>query len=79
MARWPANRCRPNAARLADNAGAALEAVDDLINTLLEISRLDAGAVETDMRHFPVAALLDQLATEFALLAEARGLSLRLQ
>lgn len=68
----------PNAARLADNAGASLEAVDDLINTLLEISRLDAGAVETDMRHFPVAALLDQLATEFAPLAEARGLSLRL-
>lgn len=68
----------PSAARLADNAGASLEAVDDLINTLLEISRLDAGAVETDRRHFPVAALLDQLATEFAPLAESRGLSLRL-
>lgn len=69
----------PTAARLADNAGASLEAVDDLINTLLEISRLDAGAVETDIRAFALAPLLHQLATEFAPLAQAGNLHFRLR
>jgi len=68
----------PTARPLVDKTGTALEAVDDLINTLLEISRLDAGAVETELRHFPVAQLLDQVAEEFAPLAEAKSLRLQL-
>ncbi len=68
----------PQARRMANNACASLEAVDDLINTLLEISRLDAGAVEANPIHFSIAALLDQLATEFAPLADSKQLSLRL-
>ena len=67
----------PATTRLVDNTGASLEAVDDLINTLLEISRLDAGAVETEFSHFDLAGLIDQLATEFAPLADAAGLGLR--
>ena len=42
----PANRCRPTPPAWPTIPGASLEAVDDLINTLLEISRLDAGAVK---------------------------------
>lgn len=69
----------PPAARpLVEKTGAALEAVDELINTLLEISRLDAGGVEPAWRHFAVADLLPQLAEEFAPLAEAKSLRLQL-
>jgi signal transduction histidine kinase len=32
--------------RLAQHAASSLEAVDDLINTLLELSRIDAGALQ---------------------------------
>ncbi|WP_051460238.1 NahK/ErcS family hybrid sensor histidine kinase/response regulator [Pseudogulbenkiania sp. MAI-1] len=63
---------------LVEKTGTALESVDDLINTLLEISRLDAGAVEAAPRHFPVAQLLEQITEEFAPLAEAKSLRLQL-
>ena len=68
----------PSVRPLVDKTGTALESVDDLINTLLEISRLDAGAVEAEPRHFPVAQLLEQVAEEFAPLAEAKSLRLQL-
>ncbi|MBI3146540.1 MAG: PAS-domain containing protein [Pseudogulbenkiania sp.] len=68
----------PTIRPLVDKTGTALESVDDLINTLLEISRLDAGAVEAELRHFPAERLLEQIADEFAPLAEAKSLRLQL-
>lgn len=63
--------------KLVDNAASSFEAVDELINTLLELSRIDAGAVNVEASHFFVDQLLAQLAIEFAPLAAARGLKLR--
>lgn len=63
--------------RLAQHAASSLEAVDDLINTLLELSRIDAGALQVEHSHFHLDQLLRQLGIEFSPLLAERGLSLR--
>jgi signal transduction histidine kinase len=40
--------------------------VDDLINTLLELSRIDAGALQITPSHFHLDQLLRQLSIEFS-------------
>lgn len=62
---------------MLNNVTAALEAVDELLSALLEISRLDAGVLTTDLRDVAIADLMATLAGEHAPLAQARGLSLR--
>ena len=54
-----------------DNAYAALE---DMFGALLEISRLDAGAVEPEWKHFSIDELLTRLVHEFRHAAEIKGI-----
>lgn len=54
----------------------SLKATEELISTLLEIARLDDGKSEPGNRPVPLQPLLRQLADEYALLAEQRGLTL---
>jgi two-component system CheB/CheR fusion protein len=49
-----------------------------LLNTLQEISRLEAGLVRPNLRTFNVSSLLTDLAQEFADIAEAKGIALQL-
>lgn len=67
----------PRAAELAHSLGASLEAVEHLLGTLVDISRLDAGVITPDLSSFAVQDLLDTLATEFGQLAAAGGLGFR--
>jgi len=67
------------AGRLAGNIDAALTAVEDILNTLLDISRLDTGALRPEFGAVSVNDLLKQLEVEFAPLAQERGLSLVVQ
>jgi CheY-like chemotaxis protein/anti-sigma regulatory factor (Ser/Thr protein kinase) len=46
-----------------------------LLNSLLDISRLDAGAVEPEIEAFPVRRILDRLSAEFSRQARHKGLS----
>jgi len=55
----------------------ALGATEDLLGSLLDISRLDAGGLEPRITGFALNELFEQLAGEFALLAQRRGLQLR--
>lgn len=55
----------------------SLEALEHLLDTLLDISRLDAGVVEAHSVSFPLQDLFDRLALEFEPLAEAKGLTAR--
>ncbi len=64
------------AGRLAGNIDAALTAVEDILNTLLDISRLDTGALRPEFGTVSVNDLLQQLKLEFEPLAQERGLSL---
>jgi len=56
----------------------SLLTLEDLLRTLLDISKLDAGVLKPDMRPITVASLFEPLRQEFAPLAARRGLSLRI-
>lgn len=60
---------------LVSQTATALESVEDLLEALLEISRLDAGAIQPERSHFRIDELLHTLSVEFAPLARAAGLS----
>lgn len=55
----------------------ALAAEDEILSTLLDISRLESGTLEVHERDFPLAALLETLGREFGVIARARGMKLR--
>ncbi|HZW17176.1 MAG TPA: PAS-domain containing protein, partial [Luteimonas sp.] len=62
---------------LVDRIAAALDAQDELLSDLLELSRLETGALQPNLADVPLSPLLDDLAGQFAVLARPRGLSLR--
>jgi signal transduction histidine kinase/CheY-like chemotaxis protein len=55
----------------------ALEAEDEILSTLLDISRLESGTFEVHERDFALGTLLETLGREFGIVAQARGIELR--
>ncbi|MEA1673365.1 NahK/ErcS family hybrid sensor histidine kinase/response regulator [Nitrospirillum sp. BR 11163] len=62
---------------LIDNIDVSLSAVEGLLDALLDISKLDAGAVSPEIVDFPIGSLLGPLSTEHQVLAQEQGLVLR--
>ena len=62
--------------RLAENVDASLEAVEEILTALLDISRLDAGAMTAEMSALRLEDVFRQLAIEFEPLAKAKSLDL---
>lgn len=62
---------------LVANVDAALQSVEEIFSTLLDISRLDAGALKPDITTFPLSDVLHPLEVEFAPLAKSKNISLR--
>ncbi len=63
-------------AKLARNIDASLEAVEEILNVLIEISRLDAGRLEPDITVFALNDVFERLEVEFSPLAREKGLEL---
>ena len=61
---------------LVNQTSTALDSVEDLLEALLEISRLDAGAIQPEISDFRLDMLLGTLRVEFAPVARAAGLTL---
>jgi Na+/proline symporter/signal transduction histidine kinase len=61
---------------LIANLDASLESVEEILGALLDISRLDAGAMKPETTAFRVNELFRQLEVEFAPLAREKGLEL---
>ena len=61
---------------LVHNLDASLESVEEILTALLEISRLDAGAMKAEFRSFRLHELLAQLKIEFEPAARAKKLEL---
>lgn len=59
---------------LVHQASTALDSVEDLLEALFEISRLDAGAIQPELADLSLAAILSALRVEFGPLALAGGL-----
>jgi len=64
-------------AELVNNVDSSLEAVEAIINALLDISRLDTGALKPVISVFRLDALLQQIARDFSPTAREKGLELR--
>jgi Na+/proline symporter/signal transduction histidine kinase len=61
---------------LVKNADASLDAVEEIITALLDISRLDSGAMKPDLGSVRINDIFRQLAIEFGPMARERGLPL---
>ncbi len=61
---------------LSQGIGSALRQSRGLLDGLLDISRLDAHAVQTHLRPHPIGAVLEAVRDEYAALAAQLGLSL---
>jgi CheY-like chemotaxis protein len=61
---------------LVQNIDASLEAVEEIFTALLDISRLDTGAMKPEIGDFRIDELLPRLDVEFAPLAREKGLKL---
>jgi len=66
-----------NDAQLVGNIDASLDAVEEIFGALLDISRLDTGAMKPEIVSFRMDELLRQLEVEFTPLAQERGLRLQ--
>jgi len=64
------------ARRLSGQIDQSLQTIEDLIKTLLDISKLDAGVVKPEFRTFPLDNVLTVLEASFGPLALARNLKL---
>ena len=66
----------PEMTELVDHIDSSLGAAEEIISTLLDISKLDAGALEPDIGVFPVNEIMRHLATDFSAIAKDQGLDL---
>ena len=64
-------------ARLIGNVDASLDAVEEIFGALLDISRLDTGAMRPELVSFSIDEMLRQLEVEFLPLAREKGLELK--
>jgi len=64
--------------RLAGQIGKSVNALVDMFDDLLDVSRLDAGIVEPRKQHFMLGTLFDRVYGDFAPLAQAKGLNFQL-
>jgi Na+/proline symporter/signal transduction histidine kinase/CheY-like chemotaxis protein len=62
--------------QLVGNIDASLDAVEEIIGALLDISRLDTGAMKPEFVSLRIDEVLRQLEVEFAPLAHSKGLQL---
>ena len=62
--------------QLVGNIDASLDAVEEIIGTLLDISRLDAGGMKPEFVSLRIDDILRQLEVEFTPLAHGKGLRL---
>ena len=68
----------PEAPVLLEKIERSVEALEDLLEALLDLSKLDVGAVTPQPKPFAIHPFLSRLVADFAPAAEAKGLALTL-
>lgn len=71
------SRLSEEQAQLLSSARSVTQASSEMLNTLLDFSRIDAGVVEVQVAPFSLQDLLFKLEKEFAVQANAKGLFYR--
>lgn len=67
----------PYQREILDNADAAAKSSVAMLNTLLDFSRIEAGAVEPRLQEFRLQPLLNKIEREFSVQADAKGITYR--
>ncbi|TAD73608.1 MAG: response regulator [Sphingomonadales bacterium] len=67
----------PKAQEQIGRFGLLLDAMTGMLNSLLDINQIESGVLEVSAAPFALASLFERLQDEFAPLAEAQGLELR--
>lgn len=62
---------------LSERVDTSLRAAEELLDGLLDVSRLDAGVLKPDITVFDVGALMQQLAEQYRPVAQKHGIALR--
>jgi len=68
---------RTEQGRLAARIDTAVANMNELFNALLDISKLDAGALKPSISQFPIDSVVTRIASTFAATAHEKGLRLR--
>lgn len=66
----------PALVEMSGKIEASVNALSDMLNALLDISKLDAGSVRPEPREVSLALLFDRLALQFDAQARAKGIAL---
>jgi signal transduction histidine kinase len=68
----------PDGSRLIDHIDDAVTGMNELFNALLDITKLDAGALVPTISEFPITEVLARIGSTFTPLAQEKGLSMQL-
>jgi PAS domain S-box-containing protein len=71
-------RAHPEVQELASRIDDSMRAAEELLSALLDSARLDSGVLKPDIASFPIIDLLEELRRQYAPLAQARKLQLRI-
>jgi signal transduction histidine kinase/CheY-like chemotaxis protein len=69
----------PDVMNVVHSINSSVEALDSLFNELLDISRIDAGVIKVNRRHFAIEPMFARLRTDFAPEADERHLRLSIR
>jgi signal transduction histidine kinase/DNA-binding NarL/FixJ family response regulator len=69
----------PDVMNVVHSINSSVSALDSLFNELLDISRIDAGVIKVNRRHFPLEPILVRLRTDFAPEADEKMLRLTIR
>ncbi len=69
----------PDTRMLIERIAASAEAMENLLDSLLDISKLDAGVVSSSPRGFALGPLFERIGNDYAHAAKERGLRLRVR
>ncbi|WP_417663998.1 PAS-domain containing protein [Pseudidiomarina donghaiensis] len=67
----------PNNLQLTHKLDTALASTEHLLSTLLQIAKMDQGALQPRFRHVRLSSVLQPLLHEYSVLAEQRGINLK--
>jgi PAS domain S-box-containing protein len=67
----------PEQRKIAGKVEESVEALSNLLDALLDISKLDAGVVSPNITNFSIRSLLDRIARDYMPLADRKGITLR--
>ncbi len=62
-------------AEIASNIDTSVVALEELFDSLLDISKLDAGTLEVEKQSFSLNAIIDRIVVDFSAMAEEKGIA----